>query len=239
MSTAVPAQASIKIGQANMNQSRAKAMSDVNKKRGGFDYIINSMMLVCIVGLSIKIFFTTPPSTDGLTGPANAVIYGYAIVALAILVVRFISYGIHDRISTIENRGNNANDQGGMMGKLKNVVGFVKSFIISMGPSLFVLFILCWNIYLNIHYYTKINKGMVADEFFKLVNGTTFLLVFQVICLFQYLRLFIAGKIDKEKQKNSVQEQSRIAFASYLLTLINLILTGIMTIILEFFSTDG
>ena len=169
MSTAVPAQASIKIGQANMNQSRAKAMSDVNKKRGGFDYIINSMMLVCIVGLSIKIFFTTPPSTDGLTGPANAVIYGYAIVALAILVVRFISYGIHDRISTIENRGNNANDQGGMMGKLKNVVGFVKSFIISMGPSLFVLFILCWNIYLNIHYYTKINKGMVADEFFKLV----------------------------------------------------------------------
>ena len=233
------APASIKIGPANMNNSRVRAMSDVNKKRGGFDYIINSMMLVCIVGLCIKIFFTTPPSTDGLTGPANAVIYGYAIVALAILTVRFISYGIHDRISNIEKRGNSGNDQGGIMGKLKNVVGFVKSFIMSMGPSLLVLFILTWNIYLNIHYYTKINKGAVADEFFKLVNGTTFLLVFQVICLFQYLKLYINGKIDKSKEEKNEQEQSRIAFAIYLMTLLNLILTGIMTIILEFFSTDG
>ena len=158
MSTAEPASASIKIGQANMNVSRAKAMSDVNKKRGGFDYIINSMLLVAIVGLCIKIFFTTPPTTDGLTGPANAVIYGYAIVALAILTVRFISYGIHDRIRTIENRGNAGIDQGGVMGKLKNVFGFVKTFVSSLGPSLLVLLILTWYIYLNIHYYSKINK---------------------------------------------------------------------------------
>ena len=239
MSTAAPAPTSVKITDLPKNMSRARSVSEINKNRGGFDYIINSMMLVAIVGLSIKIFFTTPPTIDGLSGPANSVIYGYGIVALAVLTVRFISYGIHDRISNIENRGNSVNNQGGMMGKLKNVVGFVKSFIISMGPSLFVLFILCWNIFLNIHYYKTINKGMVPDEFFKLTNGTTVLLVFQIICLFQYLRLFIAGKIDKTKQEQTVQDQSRISFAIYLLTLLNLILTGIMTIILEFFSTDG
>jgi len=200
MSTAAQATTAIKMGPANKNISRLNTMSEVNKNRGGFGYIINSMMLISIVGMCIKIFFSTDPSTDGTTGPANAVIYGYGIVALAILTVMFISYGIHDRIDTIENKGNSSNNQGGIMGKLTNLVGFVKSFITSSGPSILTIGVLCWIISLNISYYTKINKGMVAEEFFKLSNGTTFLFVVQIVCLFQYLKLFIEGKTDKSKQ---------------------------------------
>ena len=238
MSTPAPA-AAIKIGQANTNVSRTKAMSEVNKDRGGFDYIINSMLLISIVGMCIKIFFSTEPSEDGKSGPANAVIYGYGIVSLAILTVLFISYGIHERINTIETRGNSGNNQGGIMGKLTNIIGFIKSFVTSSGPSILTIMVLCWIISLNISYYKKINKGMVAQEFYQLSNGTTFLFVFQIICLFQYLKLFIEGKTDKTKAKINAQSQSRIAFATYFITVINLIIVGMMTIILQFFSTDG
>ena len=217
------------------NGSRAKTVSELNKNRGGFDYIINSMMLISIVGMCIKIFFSSEKTADGTSGPANAVIYGYGIVALAILTVTFISYGIHDRIDTIENRGKQTN----MKGKLANIIGFLKSFLTSSGPSILTVSVLIWIISLNMSYYTKINKGMVADEFYQLSSGTTYLFVFQIICLFQYLKLFIEGKMDKKKQAENAQSQGRIAFATYFITTINLIIVGMMTIILQFFSTDG
>jgi hypothetical protein len=222
-------------GMVYSNGSRAKTVSEINKNRGGFDYIINSMMLISIVGMCIKIFFSAEKTADGTSGPANAVIYGYGIVALAILTVMFISYGIHDRIDTIENRGK----QNNMKGKLANMIGFLKSFLTSSGPSILTISVLVWIISLNMSYYKKINKGMVADEFYQLSTGTTYLFVFQIICLFQYLKLFIEGKMDKKKQAENAQSQGRIAFATYFITMINLIIVGMMTIILQFFSTDG
>jgi hypothetical protein len=38
---------------------------------------------------------------------------------------------------------------------------------------------------------------------------------------------------------DDVTTQGRIAFATYFITAINLIVVGMMTIILQFFSTDG
>ena len=239
MSAAAQATATIKMGPPNKNFSRAQTVTPANKNRGGYGYVISSMLLISIVGMCIKIFFTTEPSTDGTSGPANAVIYGYGIVALAILTVLFISYGIHERINTVENKGNSNNNQGGIIGKLTNIVNFVKSFLTSSGPSILTIMVLCWIISLNITYYTKINKGAVAKEFYQLSTGTTFLFVFQIICLFQYLKLFIESKTDKSKKQENEQAQGRIAFATYFITIINLVVVGMMTIILQFFSTDG
>ena len=217
------------------NASRAKTVTEGNINRGGFDYIINSMLLISIVGMCVKIFFSTEPTADGTSGPANAVIYGYGIVALAILTVMFISYGIHDRIDTIENRGK----QNDIKGKLMKMVGFLKSFLTSSGPSILTITVLAWIISLNMSYYKKINKGAVANEFYQLSTGTTYLFVFQIICLFQYLKLFIEGKMDKKKRVENEQAQGRLAFATYFITMINLVVVGMMTIILQFFSTDG
>ncbi len=217
------------------NASRKTTVVPSNKNRGGFGYIINSMLLISIVGMCIKIFFGTQTTADGTSGPANAVIYGYGIVALAILTVIFISYGIHDRVDTIENKGK----QSGIKGKLAKALGFLKSFLTSSGPSILTISVLAWIITLNMTYYTRINKGMVANEFYQLSTGTTYLFIFQIICVFQYLTLFIEGKTDKKKQEENAQAQGRIAFATYFITMINMIVIGMMTIILQFFSTDG
>jgi hypothetical protein len=43
----------------------------------------------------------------------------------------------------------------------------------------------------------------------------------------------------KNAGADAVTTQNRIAFATYFITGINLIVVGMMTIILQFFSTDG
>jgi hypothetical protein len=210
---------------------------DTNNKsyvnRGGYGYIINSMFLIALVGMCIKIFFTSKKSADGTTGPANSVIYGYGLVAMSILTVMFISYAIHSKVSSAENNG-----------KVVSIINFLKSFLTSSAPSVLTILLLLWFIALNMTYYKRINKGMVATEYYQLSSGTSFLFIFQIICLFQYLKLYIESNIKlynvKSEAKNKIEEtKNRIAFATYFITAINLIIAGIMTIILEFFSTDG
>jgi len=54
------------------------------------------------------------------------------------------------------------------------------------------------------------------------------------------LKLYIKIKTDsKNATEEDATSQSRIAFATYFITAINLIVVGMMTIILQFFSTDG
>ena len=197
--------------------------------RGGFEYVINSMFLFAVIGMCIKIFFGSATSADGTYGPANTIIYGYGIVALSVLTVMFVSYAVHDRIGRIEQKG-----------KVESILKFLKSFLTSSAPSLLTILILFWIITLNIGYFKQINMGAVATEYYHLSAGTSFLFVFQIVCLFQYLKVFIQIKTDpKNAGPDAVTNQGRIAFATYFIIAINLIVVGMMTIILQFFSTDG
>jgi hypothetical protein len=198
------------------------------KERGGFNYIINSMFLVAIVGMCIKTFFGNNTSSDGTYGRANSTIYGYGVVAFAVLTVMFISFAIHDKIGKIEKKSG-----------LSGIMDFVKSFVNSSAPSIITIIILGWIIALNVLYYERINMGKVATEYYQLSAGTSFLFMFQIVCLFQYLRLFIQMKTKTSDDKDGAQTQNRIAFATYFISAINLIVAGMMTIILTFFSTDG
>ena len=80
---------------------------------------------------------------------------------------------------------------------------------------------------------------MVSTEYFQLSAGTSFLFIIQLICVFQYLKLFIKIKTDKQDRDKNIKNQARIAFATYFITALNLVVAGMMTIILQFFSTDG
>jgi len=220
--------------QKNMTRAATSGMDPANKgksylNRGGFEYIINGMFLFAVIGMCIKVFFSSEISQDGTYGPANTIIYGYGIIAMSIITVLFISYAVHDRIGRIENKG-----------KVESILGFIKSFFTSSAPSILTIVVLLWIILLNISYYIPINTGNVAAEYYQLSNATSFLFVFQIVCLFQYLKLYIKIKTDpKNACADDITTQGRIAFATYFITAINLIVVGMMTIILEFFSTDG
>lgn len=195
----------------------------------GFDYLINSMLICAIMGMAIKVFFGNVTSPDGSYGRANATIWGYGLIAIAILVVMFINYAIHDKVMRIEKKG------------ATGIIDFLKAFLSSSMPSFLTVVILLWIVALNTFYYTQINKGGVAKEYYQLSAGTSLLFVFQIVCIFQLLKSYISIKLkEKIEDPGGVAiTQSRVTIATYFIASINLIVAGMMTIILMFFSTDG
>ena len=209
------------------NLTSAKMAPQV-KYRSGPEYIINSMLIFAVIGMIIKIFFGNITSQDGTYGRASSTVWGYGIVCFAILTLMFVSFSLHDKIARIEKNG------------ILGIIGFLKSFLTSSGPAIMTVIILLWIVALNTFYFKRINKGQVASEYFQLSAGTSFLFIFQIICLFQYLKLYIAIKTGTSaKPAEDEISLSRISFAVYFITSINLVVTAMMTIILQFFSTDG
>jgi len=196
--------------------------------RGGYEYIINSMLLISIVGMCIKIFFGNNISKDGSYGRANSTIYGYGVVAFSILVVMFISFAIFDRIRKIESKG-----------MFDSIFGFIKTFMTSSMPALLTVIILLWVITLNSSFFTRINQGKVAKEYYQLSAGTSFLFLFQIVAIFQFLKTYIAIKTKTTDDKDAAMTISRLSFAIYFFCSINLVVVSMMTILLIFFSTDG
>ncbi len=198
------------------------------KTRGGPEYIINIMMFFAIIGMCIKVFFGNVTSRDGSYGRANSTIWGYGIVAFAILTIMFVSFSLHDKIARIEKKG------------LTGIISFIKAFLTSSGPAMLTVILLLWIVTLNTFYYTPINKGQVATEYFQLSAGTSFLFIFQIICVFQYLKLFLSIKTgNSTNPTEDASSQVHIAFAVYFIATINMVVGAMMTILLQFFSTDG
>jgi hypothetical protein len=207
----------------------SQKMAPQVQHRGGPEYIINAMLMISIIGMGIKMFFGNITTDDGQYGRANATIWGYGTICFAILIIVFLSFAIHDKISRIEKKG------------ASGIWGFIKSFLSSSGPSILTVLLLLWIISLNVFYYFRINKGQVASEYYQLSAGTSFLFIFQIVCLFQYLKLYIkikTGNSDESEGKASTS-LTRLAFAVYFITAINFVVASMMTIILQFFSTDG
>jgi len=188
------------------------------------DYDINNMIGFSVVGVLIKLFFGSNVTEDGSSGPANASIWGYGIVALSVLSLLFITFGLAFNKGSVESISS------------LNIFSTLKDMLTKSMPSLFTLIVLIWIIVLNMLYFKRINQGKVADEYYTYSTLTTFIVVLQVMTLFKYLKDNLKTILDKT---NATLPTDKMAYATYLFTLLNFIFIGIMTIVLEFFSTDG
>uniref|UniRef100_A0A6C0HFQ6 Uncharacterized protein n=1 Tax=viral metagenome TaxID=1070528 RepID=A0A6C0HFQ6_9ZZZZ len=189
-------------------------MSDSNTQ-----YDINNMIGFTTVGILIKLFFGSP-TEDGSSGPASSSIWGYGVVALAILSLLVITFGLASSITAIENY---------------NVFGFLKTLVKNSLPSLLTLIVLLWLITLNVIYFKRINQGKVANEYYNYSNITTLIVIGQIMILFKYLK----DKFAAVSGNVSTAGADKMAYVTYFLTFLNFVFIGIMTIVLEFFSTDG
>jgi len=193
----------------------------------GYDYIIKCLMIMAMIGMTIKIFFGTGTSPNGEYGAANSTIWGFGLVALALITLLFVSYSLHSKFNKVNKKV-----------EAVKLGTFLLEFINNAMPSLLTIIILLWVITLNITFFKRINQGNVANEYFTLTTGSSFLFTFQVICLFIYLNEYINNAI-LPKSNDGEGSLNRIKFAIYFITIINFMITGMMTIILYLFSTDG
>jgi len=198
-------------------------------------YDINTLTLIAFIGVVIKLFLGQGPRKDGSGGPANSAIWGYGTIAIAILGIMFVTFGLATQMTE-------DNEKSKAMGRLQeNTLGFVKSLMMHSLPPLLMLIILVWLITLNVKYFSRINQGKVASEYSSYSNLSTVMVVIQLICLYQYLvdELKInEGGLPSSKAVADAMK-SQLASVTYLLTLGNVMVIGIMTIILKYFSTDG
>ena len=192
-------------------------------------YDINNMIGFSVVGVLIKLFFGSNVTEDGSSGPANASIWGYGIISLAVLTVLFITFGLAFNDKNVD--------------KISSSIGIfstLKKMLTKSLPSLLPLIVLLWIIILNILYFKRINQGKVADEYYTYSSMTTVIILIQIIALFKYLKDNLAAIIKNDNLPTPTSvPNDRMAYATYFFSLLNFIFIGIMTIVLEFFSTDG
>lgn len=188
-------------------------------------YDINNLVLFAFVGIIIKLFLGSSTTDDGSRGPASAAIWGYGVIAASVLGIMFITFAMATQMSKLS----------------ENSLGFVKSMLLHSLPSMLMLAILTWLITINAEYFKRINEGDVAKEYSTYSNLSTFMVMIQLGALYKFLvdELLIGKGGPTNKTMLIEALRSRMASATYLLTLGNVMVASVMTVILKYFSTDG
>ena len=185
---------------------------------------VYNMLALIGVGVVIKMILGHNFTNDGSSGPASSTIWGYGLSTVALFSLAFISLALAKRGN--EDSIIDPNKQG--------VLDFLATFSSNFLPSLLFLIVFIWIISLNIIYFKRINQDKVASEFFQYSTLSSFLILFQLGLLFQHYKKLFANT----NQKTHWIADNTMSL-NYILTLLNLILTGMMQIVLEFYSTDG
>lgn len=188
-------------------------------------YDINNLVLFAFVGIIIKLFMGSINTDDGSRGPASAAIWGYGVIAASVLGIMFITFAMATQMTKLS----------------ENSLGFVISMLLHSLPPLLMLGVLTWLITINAEYFKRINEGDVAKEYSTYSNLSTFMVMIQLGVLYKYMvdELLIGKGGPTNKTMLFEALKSKMASVTYLLTLGNLIVASVMTIILKYFSTDG
>jgi len=99
---------------------------------------------------------------------------------------------------------------------------------ILMDPLLLLIIILFWNISLNLRFYNEINSNTLSREY-KMWSGMSIALVAAMIIISMVGYFF----------KDVYESQPYLVSYSYILLVLNLIVTAIEQIVLENFTVDG
>jgi len=179
--------------------------------------LANLLALAC-AGVVIKLMF-------GSNQPASAIIWGYGLSSISLFLLLMISLALAN-INKI---------QGGL-------ADFINSFTQYALPTLLLLILLAWIIMLNINFFDLINSKKVPQEYnlYSLLSSIIILLQMIILFLF-YDQKFNITKLQQSSLKVQKEEESttKNSTLSYIFTLINALLIGMMQIVLTFFTTDG
>lgn len=116
-----------------------------------------------------------------------------------------------------------------------------KKVIMNNIPAISTILLAFWSLVINANYYDRINDGKVASEFYKFSVLSLFVIICQVYVSFASIKAFIniLSQSNIDLKNASIQENRKMSAITYIITPLNIILLTIMTVILEFFSTDG
>ena len=195
-------------------------------------YVMVALGGLALVGIMVQFFFGGEPTTDGSSGPASATVWGYGLVGLAVACLMFVSFALTNRIQQEH---------------LKEApVKFAWTLIQQSTPLFLVLLVVGWIAGLNMTYWDRINKGEVPAEFNQFSTLSSIMTAFDILLLMKWLSEVTkaandntgGGKESREMMKR-VAQGNQMRYISYLISIINVVFAGMMTVVLKYFSTDG
>ena len=178
---------------------------------------VNNFLIIAGIGIIILTCVSADYTEDGSSGPASKGLWGYGLLGIALfgmLIYGYRSVLKKSRKSTAE----------------LTAWEFGKQAVLSAGAPGSYLFVVVCLIALNGQFFSQINKGGVAPEYYNYNALATTIAAVQLGVL---MRLFQA------KSDGDATTDDNASALVYLLSVAGLVNAGIMAIILIFFTTDG
>ena len=189
--------------------------------------------MLCFLGLVIKMFFGQFTSPDGINGPASSTMWGYGLILIC-LATYFLIHFINKQKT---RSGSSENNTSGIVSMIINTLYKMKDFIQEfmnynnfMMGIMFIFIIILWAFSINYSYYTKINQGHVATDYYFYSTISTLLICVQLIILFKQIY---------DNSGTNPQINLKYNGLGFLISIINGLFLGIINVLLEYFSTDG
>lgn len=183
-------------------------------------YDVKIFSFLCILGILIRMIFAKVP-----TDYATATVYGYSFSILALFGLLISSFAIFYKSQFSQG-----------------IMGFFKVILKNAIPVILTIVSLTLILAQSIYYYDRINSGKVATEYFQYSGISSLLILVEVGVVIKFIIDFL-GSVNNPKNPNKEGIMAALASEMFSLILIlfvaNLALTGILQVILQFFSTDG
>ena len=183
-------------------------------------YDVKIFSFLCILGILVRMIFAKVP-----TDYPTATVYGYSFSILELFRLLISSFAIFYRSQFSQG-----------------IVGFFKVVLKNATPVILTIISLSLILAQSIYYYDKINSGKVATEYFQYSGISSLLILVEVGIVIKFVMEFL-GSVNSAKNTGKEGIITSLASEMFSLVLIlfvaNLALTGILQVILQFFSTDG
>ena len=190
------------------------------------DYQLGVLSALAGVGVMVQYMFGDETTADGSSGPATAVLWGYGLSAVALMLLMFVSFALTSDVSRKMSLSG---------------PGFVWSLVSQAVPLVCLLGVLAWIVTLNSKYYKRINQGAVAEEYDPYSRISAFMIAMQVLVVIKWAseEAKASGGRTRTKTAQEAAGADQLKYVSYLLTVINLVFAGMLTVVLTYFTTDG
>ena len=200
-----------------------------------------NLLMLCVAGIIISIFFPETITSSGHSGPATTTIWGLSLSIISLFFLIFMSIYFSNYKNNTKNildvkSKNSNNNSDGFFTQVLNIIMNDYTF-----PIIILIGLLIYIVSLNFIFFKKINSGKVSSDYFTYNNFTMILILIQIGLVCKYMYELYDLNVAKNDINDTKIEKNLAIIKSilYILLSISWIFIFIIHIILSVFSTDG
>ena len=238
-----------KVNKILQSTNQAEKLDAIIDRAGifGFGFSFNNkldmlnLLMLCVAGIIITIFFPENFSPLGHSGPATTTIWGLSLSIISLFLLVFMSIYFSNyknntkNILDVKSKNNNDNSSG-VFTQVLNIIMDDYTF-----PIIILIALLLYIVTLNFLFFKKINTNKVSSDYVTYNNFTMILILIQILLVSKYMYELYDLNVGKTDINNEKTQKNLAIIKSilYILLSVSWIFIFIIHIILSVFSTDG